>query len=96
MVKRMYFDHQGPGGPSLQARLARVHFSGLAAGEDIGYQQDSPSANARQMVNAWMNSPPHRANILRRLFRAAGIGIVGKTPESPPQAGSTFTVDFGS
>jgi uncharacterized protein YkwD len=37
---------------------------------------DGPSAmSAGQMEAAWMQSPPHRANILNGAYRAAGVGI---------------------
>jgi uncharacterized protein YkwD len=93
MVARRYFDHQGPHGPSFSQRLHRVRFAG-AAGEDIAYQTATPTATARTIVADWMNSPPHRANILGG-YELAGVGVVARSPLNPPQAGSTFTVDFG-
>jgi uncharacterized protein YkwD len=33
------------------------------------------TASASDMEGAWMNSPPHRANILNRAFTAAGVGV---------------------
>ena len=33
------------------------------------------SRMARNVVNRWMNSPSHRANILRRGMRVAGFGV---------------------
>jgi len=95
MVRRRYFEHQGPGGPSFETRLLRVHYDGTVAGEDIGYESDSSNETAAQMVSLWMNSPPHRANILRRTFRIGGVGVVDDTPLNPDRPGSTFTIDFG-
>lgn len=40
------------------------------AGENVGYGFD----NGKAIVNAWMNSPSHRANILERGYRLMGIG----------------------
>jgi uncharacterized protein YkwD len=40
------------------------------AGENIGYDQ-----SATALFNAWMNSPPHRANILNTSYEYIGIGI---------------------
>lgn len=40
------------------------------AGENIAYGQTSPS----QVVNAWMNSSGHKANILNSSFKTIGIG----------------------
>jgi uncharacterized protein YkwD len=95
MVHRRFFDHQGPRGPSFAARIHRVGYNG-SAGEDIGYETASPDATPRSTVKAWMNSSGHRANILRKAFRAAGVGVSSSAPIRPPQRGATFTVDFGS
>ncbi len=54
--------------------------------------------DAQAIVNAWMSSPGHRANLLKRQFRDAGIAIVHH-----PTAGGVFggrstwviTLDFG-
>jgi uncharacterized protein YkwD len=47
----------------------------------------------RAIGAAWMDSPPHRANILSSSFRAIGIGIALGTPSGG--AGATYTTDFG-
>ena len=41
-----------------------------AAGENIALGQRSPE----QVVNAWMNSEGHRANILNARFEYIGVG----------------------
>ena len=40
-------------------------------GEDIGV-----AGNVGRVRDLWMNSAPHRANILNRKFRHVGIGVV--------------------
>jgi uncharacterized protein YkwD len=47
-------------------------------------------------MEAWMNSPEHRENILTRGYRELGIGITLGTPEDGAEAGATYTVDFGA
>jgi uncharacterized protein YkwD len=47
------------------------------------------------MVNAWMASTPHRANILDGKFREIGLGVVGGVPGRRRASGATFTTDFG-
>jgi uncharacterized protein YkwD len=45
-----------------------------------------------------MNSPGHRADILRRSFTEIGIGIATGAPELPAQKqpdSATYTTDFG-
>jgi len=42
------------------------------AGENIAYGQRTPQA----VVNAWMNSSGHRANILNANYTQIGVGYV--------------------
>ena len=42
-----------------------------------------------------MDSPGHRANVLKRAFREIGIGVVARRPGSDRGAGATYTADFG-
>ena len=61
--------------------LAHQSLSGLmrcparAAGENIAYG----NVTADQMMNMWMNSPGHRANILNPAFTRIGVGAVRTT-----------------
>jgi uncharacterized protein YkwD len=93
MLKRHFFEHAGPGGPSLQARLKRVSYRGTTAAENIAY---GSNFNAKLVVQAWMNSPPHKANILAPRLVFLGVGIAVGLPVSPGKPGSTYTQDLGS
>lgn len=55
---------------SLQSRLATGGYGGRAAAENIGYGQSTLA----EVYAAWMQSPPHRANILDRRMTAFGVG----------------------
>jgi uncharacterized protein YkwD len=48
-----------------------------AGGENIGYRtlREQPEKWAREVVNGWMKSPPHRKNILNPRWRYLGIGV---------------------
>jgi uncharacterized protein YkwD len=46
-----------------------VKFS--AGGENIAYGQKTP----QEVMNAWMNSPGHRANILSAVYNEMGVGV---------------------
>ena len=49
------------------------------------------------MVDGWMQSPGHRANILQPAYREIGIGIVPAAPKKGVEgAAATYTTDFGS
>ncbi len=93
MLRRRFFEHAGPGGPSLQSRLKKVSYRGAAAGENIAY---GSRFNAKLVMQAWMNSPPHKANILSPRFKFLGVGIAVGLPVTPGRPGSTYTQNFGS
>jgi uncharacterized protein YkwD len=71
MFARSYFSHINPEGktPFDRAREAGVKF--LTAGENLALAQTLKLAHT-----GLMNSPGHRANILRRSFGRVGIGIL--------------------
>lgn len=71
MVKRNYFEHYSPfyGNPWDLATLFDYEYSSF--GENIARNYSTPEA----AVNAWMNSPKHRANILKENYSFMGIGI---------------------
>jgi uncharacterized protein YkwD len=93
MVRRRYFAHKGPGGPTFRRRLRRARYRARPAGENIGSL--SAGASPRTLVRAWMDSAPHRANILLRRYRAVGIGVLARRPSGGRSGGSTFTANFG-
>jgi uncharacterized protein YkwD len=92
MLRRSYFAHAHPGGPTFAARLKRARYR-ATAGENIGF--DVPGTPER-IVRAWMGSPPHRANILSRKFRSAGVGVLVDKPIDPQRPGATYTLNFGA
>ncbi|MGE5549384.1 MAG: CAP domain-containing protein [Bacteroidota bacterium] len=75
MIQNGYFGHQSPtlGSPFDQMRAAGITYR--TAGENIA--GNSSAAGAMQ---AWMNSPGHRANILNGSFTKIGIGVVNGGP----------------
>jgi uncharacterized protein YkwD len=99
MVARRYFAHDAPDGSSMVDRIVRARYvrrhQSWALGENIAWGTGD-KATAAEIHTAWMASPPHRANILRRSFREIGIGIVIGNPEvDPADTGATYTTDFG-
>jgi uncharacterized protein YkwD len=99
MVAGRYFSHDAPDGDDMVDRIIRTGYArgaaGWSLGENIAYGTAS-LATAAQIHRAWMRSPGHRANILRRQFREIGIGIaLGAPVEAHGQAGATYTADFG-
>lgn len=64
------FSHTRPNGSSFSSILKEMNISYQAAGENIAYGQKTPEA----VVNAWMNSSGHRANIMSKNFNKLGVG----------------------
>lgn len=64
------FSHTRPNGSSFATALKEQNVSYRTAGENIAWGQRSPE----EVVNAWMNSDGHRANILNAKFTSIGVG----------------------
>ena len=81
------FQHDSCDGTNTFDRILAVYPRGGAMGEIIaaGFK-DAPS-----VVDAWMNSPGHRAQILGSDFTAFGVGLV-----KGGSFGTYWTVDFGA
>ncbi|MFF8017214.1 CAP domain-containing protein [Streptomyces sp. NPDC007929] len=70
MAARGFFDHTDPDGRTPWDRAEKAGISNLG-GENIARGQ----ADAAAVMNAWMNSPGHRANILNCDFKTLGVGV---------------------
>ncbi|OPX44101.1 cysteine-rich secretory protein family protein [Ruminiclostridium hungatei] len=71
MAKNNYFDHNSPTYGSPFDMMKRFGITYRTAGENIAMGQTSPE----QVMNGWMNSPGHRANILKASFTQIGVGV---------------------
>ena len=68
-----FFSHIGSDGSTSHDRITRQGYYATWWGENIyGGQMSTPS----QVVNWWMNSAPHRANILNTNYSSFGVGYV--------------------
>jgi uncharacterized protein YkwD len=96
MVSRHYFAHGSPGGKDHMDRIAASGYKPAAgcwtAGENLFYST-GPST-ARQLLNAWMNSPAHRRNILRGGWHDFGLGVAKASPQGDAR-GLTVVALFG-
>lgn len=66
------FSHTRPDGSNFSTALSQAGVSFRTSGENIAYGQNS----AEEVMQGWMNSSGHRANILNRNFTSIGIGHV--------------------
>jgi uncharacterized protein YkwD len=99
MARAGVFAHAVPGAPSLSERMSRYYVTGggWSAGENLAlFGPAQPSARA--VVSAWLASPPHRANLLARSWRDAGISARLATVPRPglgAQPRWLITLDLG-
>lgn len=64
------FSHTRPNGSSFSSVLKEAGISYRGCGENIAWGQKSPEA----VMEAWMNSDGHRANILNPNYKYIGVG----------------------
>ena len=98
MVARSFFDHTAPGGSTFVQRIFASRYASRrvawSLGENLAWGTGDLSTPAGVM-NAWMNSAGHKANILKRAYREVGVGIRLGVPKDAG-VGATFTADFGA
>ncbi|MBV7699782.1 CAP domain-containing protein [Streptomyces sp. TRM70350] len=86
MVARDFYSHTAPDGRQPWDRAAAAGSTRRSIGENIACGQRSPT----EVVTGWMNSPGHRANILKPGFTHIGIGFA-----CGGRAGTYWTQLFG-
>jgi uncharacterized protein YkwD len=99
MVGSDCFDHLCPGEADLGQRLEIVDYltGGLTRwiyGENIAWGSGKLGA-PKEIVNSWMNSPPHREILLTPSFDDVGVGFRAGTPSNGREQGGIYTADFG-
>jgi uncharacterized protein YkwD/stress response protein SCP2 len=87
MAARAFYSHTSPEGTQPWDRAAAAGSRHRSIGENIACGQRSPA----EVVEGWMNSPGHRANILKPGFTHIGIGFAGGGPR-----GTYWTQLFGA
>ena len=71
MAKNGYFAHNSPDGKTPWYWIDQTGYTYKAAGENLAVNFDY----SKDVVNAWMNSPTHKANIVKAKYQEIGIGI---------------------
>jgi uncharacterized protein YkwD len=85
MASHKMFSHVGTNGSTFVTREAEAGYS-QAMAENIAWGWRTPA----ELVNAWMNSPAHRTNILNCAAKSVGVGV-GYGSDGTPY----WTQDFG-
>ena len=70
MIDRNFFDHENPDGESPSDRISAAGIRWSRCAENIAAGYSSP----QEVVEGWMDSPGHRANILGNCERL-GVGL---------------------
>ncbi len=70
MARNRYFSHTSPTYGTPFEMIRSFGLSYRSAGENIAYGQRTPAA----VMDAWMNSSGHRANILNASYTQIGVG----------------------
>lgn len=85
------WDHYCPAGTSPWTFFGNAGYYYIHAGENLGEGFSSSSS----LMNAWMNSPTHRANVLNPDFKEIGIGFAYGEFQGNPN-NTIVVVHFGS
>ena len=71
MLTRAYFAHASPEGTTVRRRVEAAGYAPRAVAENLA----AGPTTAAQVVEGWMNSPGHRANILDPDYTELGVGL---------------------
>ena len=71
MFANDYWAHYSPSGKSPWSFIAAVGYRYIFAGENLARDFNDPVS----VVNAWMNSPSHRSNLLDKNFKEIGVAV---------------------
>jgi uncharacterized protein YkwD len=101
MGLRGFFEHESANGADFWKRIERFYPSRQARSWSVGENilWGSPEISAAEAVLEWMQSPPHRANILSRDWREVGLGAAHFDSAPGEYRGGPVTIvtaDFGA
>ena len=72
MFNRQYFAHESPSGETVKDLADDFGYDYVVIGENLAL---GDFAGDDDLVQAWMDSPGHRANILNTQYREIGIAV---------------------
>ena len=91
LVQKGELDHEGPGGEPFWKRLVAAGFPrNRWMGENLALMP-SCDYTAGEVVQMWLDSPGHRANLLSKKFTVVGVGVVSDAECTT----TVLTTDFG-
>jgi uncharacterized protein YkwD len=98
MIQRGYFAHDTPEGRTFVDRILAARYAredeAWSLGENLAWGSGTRATPA-EIMRAWMESPGHRANILKADYRELGLAVQLGTPTGAPN-GVTVAAEFGT
>ncbi|TSC68230.1 MAG: stress protein [Parcubacteria group bacterium Gr01-1014_56] len=87
MAAKGYFSHTGPDGKEPWVWVKDAGYEYQYAGENLAVRFNG----SRDVVNAWMASPTHRANIVKPVYTEIGVGVAQGEFRGEP---ATYVVQY--
>jgi uncharacterized protein YkwD len=98
MVNDGFFDHTSPNGDTFVDRIIGAGYAkrndGWTIGENLAWGTGELST-PQAIMDAWMNSAGHKANIVKKAYKEVGIAVRIGVP-TDGTVGATVTADFGA
>lgn len=98
MVNDGFFDHTSPNGDTFVDRIIGAGYAkrndGWTIGENLAWGTGELST-PQAIMDAWMNSAGHKANIVKKSYKEVGIAVRLGVP-TDGTVGATVTADFGA
>jgi uncharacterized protein YkwD len=72
MFEKQYFSHDSPTGETLEDLMKKVNYEYIVVGENLAmgnFESD------KEVIEAWMQSPGHRENILNSRYQEIGVAV---------------------
>jgi uncharacterized protein YkwD len=99
MVSEHFFAHDTPDGKNVVDRIQPTGYipnSGdWVVGENLAWGSGALST-PQAIVNGWMNSPGHRANVLAPDYKDIGLAAVMGSPTTTNSGGTVYVNNFGA
>jgi uncharacterized protein YkwD len=99
MVSEQFFSHTTPDGKNVVDRVEPTGYipgSGdWVVGENLAWGSGALST-PQAIVNGWMNSPGHKANILATDYKDVGLAVALGSPSPSQSGGTTYVNNFGA
>ena len=99
MVTEHFFSHETPDGKNIVDRVEPTGYipdSGdWVVGENLAWGSGALST-PQAILNGWMNSPGHKANLLAPDYKDIGLAACQGAPSTDLSGGTVYVNDFGA